>query len=45
MIVTVYGTDYAKLSPVNRMIAPEFKAGLIRSYASQFAGTGKIKSY
>jgi hypothetical protein len=45
MIITVYGTDYASLSPVNRAIAPDFKAGLVRSYAAQFAGTGKVKSY
>lgn len=45
MIVTVYGADYATLSPVNRAIAPEFKTHLIRTYASQFAGTGKVKSY
>lgn len=45
MIVTAYGTDYVNLSPVNRAIAPDFKAGLIRSYSSQFAGTGKVKSY
>lgn len=45
MIVTSYGTDHTNMSPVNRAIAPEFKAGLIRSYVSQFAGTGKIKSY
>lgn len=45
MIVTAYGTDYVNLSPVNRSIAPDFKAGLIRSYSSQFAGTGKVKSY
>jgi hypothetical protein len=45
MIVTVYGTDYTSLSPVNRNIAPEFKAGMIKSYAAQFAGTGKVKSY
>lgn len=45
MIVTSYGTDHTNMSPVNRAISPEFKAGLIRSYVSQFAGTGKIKSY
>lgn len=45
MIVTAYGTDYINFSPLNRAIAPDFKAGLIRSYSSQLAGTGKVKSY
>jgi hypothetical protein len=45
MIVTVYGINDTDMSPVNREIAPDFKLGMIRSYASQFAGTGKVKSY
>ncbi len=44
-VVTSYGVDYTNITPVNRAIAPQFKANLVKSYSSQFAGTGKVKSY
>ena len=43
--MTTYGVDHTSLSPHSEAIADKFNNSSVQTYAAQFAGTGKVKSY